>query len=215
MRPGSCLFSLVLAAVLLAGCEPGAREAQRPDPCAGATNLLRNPGFQQDGRDSLAHWQTDQHAGDRSFELTVDDGTVVIERIGPEPWYTLLQAPQIDSIRGRDMVFRAELRLDLDGEGWQPALDPGGGLHVIVWGAPLPRIGGSRQVFRYAFEDEPRLGRTDWVQASVAFQVPEDASRANVGFMLRASGSLSLRNPELLECSPGADADAPPAPGET
>ncbi len=209
-RPVVAGITAGLLALSLAACEPANEPATIPSECAGSENLLQNPGFSDGANPALPPWKTAQHAGPASFNTRVEDGVVTIERHGGEPWYTISQLPPVEGIQGHDLWFQVDLKLNLHGSDWAyPSMPPGGGLIVAIWGPTIPVVGGSRQVFSSVIENEPSLGQVDWFTASLRLRVPDDASRLSVGVMQRAAGSLSLRDPLLLDCGPSAVDEAP------
>ena len=171
--------------------------------CGNGENLLQNPTFSDPEDGSLVPWTINQHAGERSFTLTIEDGIATIERIATQPWFTLVQSPSIEGVRGRELLFRADLRLSLTDENWpDKGMEPGGGLQMLVWGAPVPVLGSTRKVYMSSLEQEPKLGEVDWFTVSHRFPVVADASRVRVGFTQQANGSMSIRNPQLMDCGP-------------
>ncbi len=194
------LVVLILAG-LLAGCQVAANDSAPVAQCSGSDNLLANTDFgSSDPAAGLSPWRGAQHAGETSFRTHVSNGELTIEKIGTQPWYFLSQTPQARSLRGESLVFRAEIRLDLNAENLAHRFTHGGGLQVSVWGDPDPVMGGDRLVFSSSLEHEPRLGTTDWVAVSIPFTVPSTATRMSVGFLHQANGSMQVRNPGLFRC---------------
>jgi hypothetical protein len=174
--------------------------------CGTGENLLENPQFDNPVGHTLLPWKTNQHAGEPSFSLSVEEGVATITRFGTQPWFDIVQLPPIENFRGKELLFRADVRLSLTDEGWPyKGMETGGGLQILVWGAPVPVLGSSRQVYTSSLQQEPRLGETDWFTMSERFSVPADASKFSVGIQQRAVGSMSIRNPQLMDCGPAAD----------
>ncbi|MEE4175796.1 MAG: hypothetical protein V2I57_16245 [Xanthomonadales bacterium] len=180
----------------------------RPAPCGPGPNLLENPTFTLNEAGFLLPWKTAQHAGQASFETRYEAGVFTVERTGPEHWLTLTQTLQLDEQRGRRLELRVDLEMDTNGEGDMAKYDPGAGLVYRIWGRPFPNLTVTRQVVEDTFQHEPRLGKHDWTLVRKFIDVPENATRMQVGFSLRANGRLSVRYPELHDCGP-APVEAP------
>ncbi len=200
-----------LLLTILAGCDATdpadpavpAAKAGLPD-CSGTENLLGNSGFARIEGKGLEPWKGKQHAGKSSFDLAIEEGVVTISRKGPEPWYLLTQILPVTQYQGHRLMFAAELKLDLNDEGWTESMPPGGGLSVLVWGRLPVAMAGDRMVKEHSFEHEPHLGQADWFTATQAIDLPANATKIELGFVHRAMGSYSLRNPRLYDCGPVA-----------
>ncbi|QIB65942.1 hypothetical protein [Kineobactrum salinum] len=196
-------LAILILLVLLAGCQQGATiPGGQASHCDETDNLLVNPSFSaENGR--MQPWRGSQHAGEPSFETSVSNGELTIEKIGTQPWFSLAQSPAARSLRGQELLFRAELKLALDTEGLDGSSVAGGGQQVLIWGNMDPVLGGDSLVYSSTLENEPRLGHTDWLPVTLTFRVPEDATRMRVGFVHQANGNLSIRNPALYRCGGG------------
>lgn len=194
----------LVAALAVTACGTGedAEEYAALPACQGTDNLLANPDFGATGGQGLVPWQGSQHAGEPSFAVSAEQGELTIQRIGTQPYFVLEQFPSVDDLTGHDLLYHAELRLDLDGEDWVESMEPGGGLQVQVWGPVMPVLGTSRVVYRSVYEHEPHLGETDWFRVAIPFSVPADATRLSIGYQHRANGTLVTRRPTLLDCGP-------------
>lgn len=181
---------------------------ERPEPCGPGPNLLENPAFALSDLGVMSPWKTAQHAGQESFETRFEEGVFTVERTGPEHWLTLTQFVDLDEHRGRRLELRVDLEMDTNGEGDIARHDPGAGLIYRVWGRPFPNLTVTRQIVQDTFQHEPNLGTHDWTLVQKFIDVPENATRMQLGFSLRANGRLSVRNPELHDCGP-APAEAP------
>lgn len=201
------LIAIALSCLLLiAACDgtqgPSAVEVPPLPECVGTENLLSNPTFGQGEGDRLAPWRGSQHAGETSFALTVENGELTIERIGPEPWYALTQFIPPEPLKGHRLLFVADLKLELSDEGWTEIMTPGGGLSVSVWAASPVAMAGDRLVLDSTFDHEPHLGETDWFTAHKTVVVPDNATKLRVGFVHRAMGRFALREARLFDCGP-------------
>ena len=199
-------FRLPLSAVfilaILAGCGPSGSALDRPQPCGPGPNLIGNPSFQSSEENGMLPWKTAQHAGRASFEATFADGVFTVRRTGPEHWFTLTQFVEVYGLAGRRLELRTDLKMDTDGEGDIANHDPGAGLVYRIWGRPFANLPVTRQLVQDTFQHEPRLGKHDWTLVSKFIDVPENATRMQLGFSLRANGELSVRRPELHDCGP-------------
>lgn len=196
------LLVAVTLASSLVGCDQVGSGLERPDACGTGLNLIGNPTFETGGDRGMLPWKAAQHAGQASFTTTNTDGVFTIERTGPEHWFSLTQFVEIESIVGRRLEFRTDLKMDTDGEGNMARYDPGAGLIYRIWGRPFANLPMTRQMVQDTFQHEPRLGTHDWTLVSKFIDVPDNATRLQLGFSLRANGSLSVRNPELHDCGP-------------
>ncbi len=199
------IFSPLLGAfalVALAGCSPAGTGNDRPKPCGPGPNLIGNPQFSVSEERGMLPWKAAQHAGQASFVPTYEDGVFTVERTGPEHWFTLTQFVEVEELLGRRLELRIDLKMDTNGEGDIANHDPGAGLIYRVWGRPFPNLPVSRQLVQDTFQHEPRLGTHDWTLVRKIIDVPENASRMQLGFSLRANGQMSVRNPELHDCGP-------------
>ncbi len=184
----------------LAGC--GTDTGSEGPRCDRSNNLLANPAFVQRADGSYVPWSGAQHAGELSFEVTSGNGELRIEKTGSQPWYTLTQSIPARPLRSSELLFEAEIQLNLDAESLDHNFRPGGGLMVSVWGNPDPMMGGDRLVAGSKFEHEPHLGTTEWTPVATRIEVPFDATRLRVGFAHYANGSMAVRNPALYRCEP-------------
>lgn len=197
----------VCAIALLGACTGSETGLERPEPCAPGPSLLQNPGFVITPGEGMQPWKTAQHAGQVSFTTSNVDGVFTIERTGPEHWFTLTQFVEIDELTGHRLELRVDLKMDTDGDGDIANHDPGAGLIYRIWGRPFANLPVTRQLEQNTFQHEPRLGTHDWVMVSKVIDVPENATRMQLGFSLRANGQVSVYKPELHDCGP-----TPPGP---
>lgn len=190
--------------LFIAGCgsdsSPETTSAARE--CAGTTNLLTNGGLRSSEEQLVADWNSTQHGAIPSFLVTADDGIVTVERIGPEPWYNLVQFVDLKSSAGHAMLLEADLKLSLNSDDWPHALEPKGGLQVGIWALGEIAMLGPRLTLESVAEHSPNLGETDWFRAQVRFTVPERPQRSRVGLIHQANGSLSVRDIALFDCGP-------------
>jgi hypothetical protein len=197
-------LALMCLALMNLGCShappPGASGGLSAS-CDTSSNLLRNAGFAADENGNAVPWSGAQHAGEKSFELTLDGGQARIERTGTQPWFTYTQKIPVRSLRGAVMTFAAELSGELDDDGISHAFGTGAGLTLTIWGDPDPVMGGDRVLISHRFEHDPHLGDFDWTPVQMSFTVPDNATRLRLGFAHYADGWLAVRNPGLYRCS--------------
>ena len=198
LTPVSGAFLLTL----LAGCSPAETGSERPEPCGEGPNLIGNPSFTLSDERGMLPWKAAQHAGQASFTPRYAKGVFTVERTGPEHWFTLTQFVEVEELLGRRLELRVDLKMDTNGEGDIANHDPGAGLVYRIWGRPFANLPVTRQLVQDTFQHEPRLGTHDWTLVSKIIDVPENASRMQLGFSLRANGQMSVRNPELHDCGP-------------
>jgi len=147
------------------------------------TFVLAAPGFEADfpaARNCPLQWTCRVHVDPKSFRFT-SDGTerseglrsLRIEKVGPEPWATVLQSlPARDAI-GRRVRFSLSLRLSgVDGRGagpWILTLGPSG---VVE----------HREVLA--------TGTAGWRSVPVEMDIPAGTERIEVGAILEGEGSI-------------------------
>ncbi|MFV0478143.1 MAG: hypothetical protein ACK5ME_09945 [Parahaliea sp.] len=194
------IVSILLANVVTTLTTWASTDTHGDDHCDYAANLLANPDFTQDERGRRYPWSSAQHAGERSFELTVKDGVARIRKTGNQHWFTLNQRIPIETVRGHKLHYAAELKLDLNNKGVRHAFGTGGGLTVFVRGAPGSGPDGNGILFNSRFEHEPHMGQHDWTAVAIEFTVPDEARSMRIGIAHYAGGELSVRKPVLKIC---------------
>lgn len=223
--PNAIYLCAPLFALLLSGCdqqaEPAAADqSSSPAPTSTVSSpvetdsgecrseilpRLSNTGFEVvEGQFNPTDWYIAQHAGERTYVVTINDGVITIDNTGKQIWMQVSQRLPADDLVGRELEFSAEIKMELHADGWQQVLTPGGGLTVQVRGIP-PTGGGRRQLMREALTNQPLLGEHDWHPVGIRFTLPEGATQFEVGFLHQAFGSMSVRKPQLqLYTSDGA-----------
>ncbi len=197
------LATVIIAAPLLASCgnTPSSVTGAGSAACRPGDNLLANPTFAVDERGRRKSWSASQHAGEPSFEVeATGEGEIRISKTGTQHWFLLSQRVPIDAVRGRDLVYSAELKLDLHDEDLSHAFEVGGGLNVLVRGQPGSGPDHNGILLRMRFEHEPHIGKHDWTPVQMAFTVPMDATSLRVGITDYADGSMWIRKPRLSAC---------------
>jgi hypothetical protein len=186
-------------AILLASCG----DTTDPDVCQKlGDNLLQDADFElekQDGRSKA--WGALQHAGEKSFEYTIENGELTIEKIGTQPWGIFRQRLRTSDLNGTRMAFTAELKMDLSPDGAR--IPPtGGGLNLTA------RSGNNRILLRSTLNHEPRIGKTDWQPVRVIVDIPETTEIIELGFLHQASGVLQVRKPSFHQVDAASPACA-------
>ncbi len=164
--------------------------ATKTDSCRSSDNLLVDPLFTNDpalGRG----WRMAQHTGDLSFDVSADEGTLKIERIGEEPWMLYRQTVQRDALSGTTLRYSAEIKGDAPGEPLLHGFDHVAGLYIKA----------GRERARLA-DHQPNVGHWDWQTVAIEEQIPLGVTSIRVGFVHQAGGMLWARNPSLtiIDC---------------
>ncbi len=171
--------------------------------CSSGMNLVKNGRFVLDPGQSIPdNWGASQHSGEPSFEVEITSGVLSINKIGTQPWFTFTQNLDVVPFEGRKMSFSADLKLSLSDDNLDHAFVSGGGLFLLIYGDPDP-IGGDSVLLDLSLKHEPKLGTTDWKSVGLDFKVPAKATRMVFGFVHKANGSMSVRNPVLAVCGDG------------
>jgi hypothetical protein len=202
-------YTLLLITLLLAACEPTADT----NFCkVTGDNLIKNPLFSaKTTRGSLKHWTTAQHAGENSYQYTVDNGELSISKIGTQPWFVFKQRMDTPTLAGKKLAFYAELKLDLRSPAIEQAPPIGGGLSLT---AKAGTNGQGKILMAATLLNEPRLGKVDWHPVQVVVELPAKTQSVILGGLQQADGSMKIRNPKLqrvdesrqpCEVTPGAD----------
>jgi hypothetical protein len=192
--PRFAAFNALLLVLSLIACSDASRHSPSVDP-----GLIMNPRFEPgEGAVRIAHWSSTQHAGVPSYEVEATDGTLVIRRIGKEPWALVSQSLDATELAGKQLEFSMELAGELD-ETYGPALEPAG-LVVRIMGrsaTDLPMMG-KRHLL--VMTDVPGLtaGRHAPARRQLRFQIPEGGDlELTVGVQLTLGGELRARAPQL------------------
>lgn len=194
---GGCLWTWVSpGSVLLAGLlalAPVASAGQSSSQCQPEENLLRDSEFATVGvTGGTRVWSGKQHAKSGSFETSAEDGVLTIAKIGPEPWFYFTQKVKPAGLGGKTVRYTAQLKLDTADPVPRHSFNFESGLYLTADNV------GRRTIFRSLAEQTPNLGRTDWFEASLEFQLPDSAATLAVGFLHQAGGSFQVKNPTLV-----------------
>ena len=129
-------------------------------------------------------------------EYSVDNGELLIEKTGIEPWFLMTQIIERDQIPGKTVVFSAEIKLDMRPPEKPHGFKQGGGL--ILTG-----MANNRPVVSLTMEHEPHMGSTDWQRVQMQAELPRSVQKVRLGFIHQADGSFSVRNPSLQRTKKG------------
>ncbi len=173
-------------------------------------NLLVNPEFNiSDGQFFPQSWGASQHAGDQAYNVGFKSGELTIDKYGEQHWMLISQRVDPKAVAGRSVVFSAELKQDMNDDGWTQALEAGGGLSIIIRGTVPGSPFSQKILLSSSLQHEPKLGVFDWTPVSVSFDVPATVTSVDLGFLHQAYGKMSVRNPslrikstELADCMP-------------
>lgn len=163
-----------------------------------ANNLLANPEFNINSDQYFPHsWGASQHAGEQAYKVDFDNGELTIDKYGEQHWMLVSQRVDPKTVADRAVVFSAELKQDMNDDGWAQALEAGGGLSIIVRGTVPGSPFSQKILLSSSLQHEPRLGIFDWTPVSVGFDVPASVTSVDLGFLHQAYGKMSVRNPSL------------------
>lgn len=199
-RLQSAILAIGLAAtlsLLAAGCGSDGSRAGSSDG-----GLLINPGFEREANGRIGAWAFGQHAGERSYSFDIDENTLVIKRVGPEPWGQVIQILPAAGLAGRTLEFSAEVSGQFSDESGAPISPTGVGVRISGMRADLPAALGD--AILYTHHGAPALGVGDhgWTVQRVVFEVPEIATEIRLSFRLTMDGKLHVRNPRLVHFKP-------------
>jgi hypothetical protein len=178
--------------LILGGCSAVPTEETVHQGCGGSENLLSDTAFTR-FETSEDPWLYNQHAGERSFLLTSEAGTLTLQRVSDEPWMVLRQTVASDKFAGATVRFSAQLKGDV---ATQPAI------HGFEHKAGLYFNVGQRRDPVMA-DHVPNSGEWEWQTVSVSRVIPEGESEIQVGFLHQGGGTLWVKEPELVitDCS--------------
>jgi len=156
----------------------------RPTPAlppATTAPVIGNAGFEIDfvaGRACPPRWACSVHADGSSFRFAPDATTasegvrsLLLERVGREPWATVTQSFKAEGLRGQRVRFSIAVRAqNVDGDGAGAWLLLNGGGAVL-----------DHQVRRV-------VGTRDWQRQSIEVTVPANAEHLSVGGTLEGGG---------------------------
>lgn len=177
--------------------DPAAWSKAAP-PAATTAPVIGNAGFETDfvaGRACPPRWACSVHADGTSFRFAPDTTTaaegarsLLLERVGREPWATVTQSFKAEGLRGQRVRFSIAVRTQgVEGDGAGAWLLLNGGGTVL-----------DHQVRRLA-------GTNDWQRQSIEVLVPAHAEHLSVGGTLEGGGRAWFDDArlELLGPPPG------------
>lgn len=165
--------------------------------------MLKNPELKFDyQRGRPAGWLINQHGGDKTYEVDSRDGILRINNYGKQYWMRLSQRFPAHDLVGREFVFSADIKMDLNPEGWVRTLVPGGGLTVVVRGQKPGTHNTKSVLYTTSMPNEPRHGQLDWHRREHRFTIPEGARFLELGFLHQAHGEMWIQDPQFIptEC---------------
>lgn len=198
MRCAVALLSLVLAAC--ASQPPGpaispAAPASRAATVPGGLRLA-DPGFESEipaARNCPLQWTCQVHVDPKSFRIATDAidaaagrQSLLIEKVGPEPWVTVQQSLAAREALGKRIRFTLDVRMaGVAGRGAGPWILLRGPSGVIEHKETLS------------------TGTSGWRKVAVEVDVPPQTERIEVGAILEADGRLWVDD-AFLEILPAA-----------
>ena len=166
------------------------RAAAAPPPAL----VLANAGFESEfaaGRACPPRWACSVHADGSSFRFAPDtpaaEGkqSLLVERVGKEPWATVTQSFRAQALRGQRIRFSLAVRTQgVDGDGAGPWLLVSGDSEVL-----------DHQVRRIR-------GTADWQRQSIEITVPAKAEHLSVGATLEGGGRAWFDDARLETLGP-------------
>lgn len=190
-RANPLVLSLLVGGLLLAGCRHG--------PEGG---LLLNPAFERGPDGAVVSWAFNQHSGEPSYSFTVDQGTLIIQRVGRERWGQAIQTLPAAGLAGRTLAFSADISGDLGDESGAPSSPTGVGVRISGMRRGMPAALGVAILSTHPGRPEIGVGKHDWTEQRVVFEVPESATEIQLSLRLTLDGTLRVRNPRLVEVAP-------------
>jgi hypothetical protein len=198
VRCAAALLPLVLAAC--AAQPPGPAISPVPPASRAATVpgglKLADPGFESEmpaARNCPLQWTCQVHVDPKSFRITTDRNdaagggqSLLIEKVGPEPWATVLQSVPAGEALGKRIRFTLAVRMEgVAGRGAGPWILLRGPSGVIEHKETLS------------------TGSSGWRKVAVEVDVPPQTERIEVGAILEADGRLWVDD-AFLEILPAA-----------
>jgi hypothetical protein len=154
-------------------------------------NLLKDPKFSTVFKPRAKRKRTAaEHRAGEPFEYEVNEAELLIRKTGKEPWFIMTQIVPGDDIKGKTVLFSADIKLNMQPPKATQSLKTGGGLTLTAMVNGKPSL-------RSILEHEPHMGRSDWQTVKVKMELPKNLEFLRLGFLHQADGELSARNPSL------------------
>lgn len=182
---------LVIGCMLSAGCQ---RDADG--------GLLVNPGFDRGPDGAVMAWAFNQHTGEPSYSFAVDDGKLIIQRVGRERWGQAVQTLPAAGLAGRTLRFSAEISGELSDESGAPSSPTGVGVRISGTRRGMPAALGATILSTRSGQPAIGVGAHGWTEQSVVFEVPESATEIQLSLRLTLDGTLRVRDPRLIKVAP-------------
>jgi len=186
-----------MIALLSAGCRSDSSSAGNS-----GGGLLINPAFERGADGHIGAWAFGQHAGERSYSFDIDESTLIINRVGPEPWGQVIQILPAAGLAGSMLEFAAEVSGQFSDESGAPIAPTGVGVRISGMRPDLPAALGDAVLFTHHGAPALGVGDHDWTVQRVVFEVPEIATEIRLSFRLTMDGTLRVRNPRLVHFTP-------------
>ena len=179
---------ITCTSLLLSACE---NSADASGCVSTSDNYIQDTDFELERENRRSkHWTATQHAGEPSFEVLIEDGVLTITKTGTQPWFIYRQRLQNSEFAGARMAFSAQIKLDV-----APAVRvfgrSGAGLSAVM------RSGNKQILMRSSLDHEPHMGKTDWTDVELVFDIPADTDSIDLSFLHQAEGSFQVRNPSF------------------
>ena len=184
-------FALMLLTSVLAACAVPTDSSDSTkasgSSCGDSSELITDPLFATIN-DNGSQWRYSQHAGDRSFTVDAQAGTIIFKRIGSEPWAIFTQTITDQRLERATIRYTADVRGDVSPD-VSHFFGAKAGLFLRVGKHPDAFMG----------DQDPNNGEWDWQTYSVTRTLPVGQNSVSVGFIHQAGeGAIEARNPSLV-----------------
>lgn len=185
------IVAVIWMSFFLSGCQS---ESDDSGCLLGDDNYLSDADFALEAESSRSkHWTGMQHTGEKSFKVTFENSTAVIEKVGSQPWFLYRQRLKANEFVDKKMAFSAEVKLSQSLDGSTQANTSAGGLKLSVLtssGKPILRVESMLQ---------PEGEENDWQYLQLVVLMPKAAQRVALSFFHDSEGTLRVRNPSFRE----------------
>ena len=156
-------------------------------------NYIINPDFSERSTyGSAKYWTGIRHAGEKSFEMTIDGEELTIQKFGSQPWFLLRQSIEAQQLAGKKVAYTAEIRLDMHSPTAYTPLKMGGGLHLTVKSKSSNKV-----LLRSTLDHDPHNGKSGWQKIQVVVRLPKKTGAIELGVLHQGDGELSIRRPSF------------------
>ena len=191
----SCRFVVGLAGLLLTACEPS------PDlvGCVlTGKNYLGDTDFELEAKSGKSrYWTGLQHVGKKSYQVSIADAVVSIDRTGPEPWFVYRQTLGVPELAGQLVAFTALVRLVDRPAATADRLTQPAGLKLAALGSGKLKMRAEQSLAG----DHPSQ---EWQRLQLIARLPPETDTVRVNFYHEAYGVLQVRAPAFQSVDPAS-----------